>query len=77
MYNNKLNILNCCSPFDITRINSLKLSVDNYIDLDVYKQKIRSRLNINDVTDPQKYMLIDNYIKLITKSDKINQNLYI
>ena len=73
----KLNILNSPSPFDIQRINTLKLSVDNYINLDIYKQKIRNRFNINLETDPQKYMLIDDYIGSITKSDKINQNLYI
>jgi hypothetical protein len=73
----KLNILNVVSPKDIQIINSLKLSVDNYIDLDIYKQKIRARFNINAETDPQKYILIDNYIESITKSDKINQNLYI
>ena len=74
---NKLNILNSTSPKDIQVINSLKLSVDNYIDLDIYKQKIRARFNINAEADTQKYILIDNYIESITKSDKINQNLYI
>ena len=74
---NKLNILNSASPKDIQSIKTLKLSVDNYIDLNIYKQKIRNSFNINPGNDPQKYIKIDNYIESITKSNIINRNLYL